>query len=130
MAHLRLEALRRRVWFKALSNLERGLLDFVVRAVDKPKSQRLIEVLAKIVVKLKKALMNPLKRFIEEIGRPLAKKISMIALRWGNKSATEWAEDESFMRYLVIINVNNPPGFRLNEIPLVSKSYQMVVNIG
>jgi len=111
LARLRLEAMRRHVWFKALSSLERGLVDFVIKVVDKPRSLRLIEVLARIIVKVKKAMMSPIKRLMEEIGRPLAKRISTIALRWGNKSAVKWAEDESFIRYLTIINVNNPSGF-------------------
>ena len=83
----------------------------MIKVVDKPRSLRLIEVLARIIVKVKKAMMSPIKRLMEEIGRPLAKRISTIALRWGNKSAVKWAEDESFIRYLTIINVNNPSGF-------------------
>jgi len=87
LARLRLEAMRRHVWFKALSSLERGLVDFVIKVVDKPRSLRLIEVLARIIVKVKRAMMSPLRRLMEEVGRPLAKRISAIALRWGNKSA-------------------------------------------
>ncbi|MBS7605907.1 hypothetical protein KEJ31_06360, partial [Candidatus Bathyarchaeota archaeon] len=88
------------------------LVDFVIKVVDKPRSLRLIEVLARIIVKVKRAMMSPLRRLMEEVGRPLAKRISAIALRWGNKSAVKWAEDESFIRYLTIINANNPSGFR------------------
>ncbi|MEM2314469.1 MAG: hypothetical protein QXN40_06880 [Candidatus Bathyarchaeia archaeon] len=116
MARIRLEALRRRIWFKVLSNLERGLVDFVIKAVDSPRSPRLIEALARIIVKVKKAMMSPVKRLMGHIGRPLAERISAIALRWGNKGAAEWAEDEGFIRYLTIINMNSIPGFRLSEV--------------
>lgn len=115
LAQIRLEAMRRRVWFRVLSSLERGLVDFVIRVIDKPRSQRLIEVLAKIVVKIKRAIMSPIKHLMEIVGRPLAKKISIIALRWGNRSALKWVEDEGFIRYLTIVNMNNIPGFRLSE---------------
>ncbi|MEM2441347.1 MAG: hypothetical protein QXX99_03135 [Candidatus Bathyarchaeia archaeon] len=117
LARIRLEALRRRgVWFKALSSLERGLVDFVIRVVDRPRSPKLIEVLARIIVKVKRAMMSPIRRLMEEVGRPLAKKISTIALRWGNKGAAEWAEDEGFIKYLTIVDMNNIPGFRLSDI--------------
>ncbi|MEM2593805.1 MAG: hypothetical protein QXS36_02115 [Candidatus Bathyarchaeia archaeon] len=107
---------RRGVWFKALSSLERGLVDFVIRVVDRPRSPKLIEVLARIIVKVKRAMMSPIRRLMEEVGRPLAKKISTIALRWGNKGAAEWAEDEGFIKYLTIVDMNNIPGFRLSDI--------------
>lgn len=118
LARLRFEALRRHVWFKALSNLERGLVEFVIRTINKPRSLKLIMVLARIVVKVKKSMMSSLRRLMEEVGRPLAKKISIIALSWGNKSAVKWAEDESFIKYLTIINVNSPPEFKVSETEL------------
>ncbi|MEM2638509.1 MAG: hypothetical protein QW113_00655 [Candidatus Bathyarchaeia archaeon] len=121
LARVRLEAMRRHVWFKALSSLERGLVDFVIRVVDRPRSPRLIESLARIVIKVKMAMMSPLRRLMEEIGRPLAKRISTIALKWGNKNAVEWAEDKGFMRYLTIVDMNNIPGFRLSESLLMNQ---------
>ena len=105
LARIRLEALRRHVWFKALSSLERGLVDFVIRVVDRPRSLKLIEALARIIVKVKKVMISPLRRLMEQVGKPLARRISMIALRWGNRSAAEWARDEGFIRYLTIMNL-------------------------
>jgi len=105
LARIRLEALRRHVWFKVLSSLERGLVDFVIRVVDRPRSPKLIEALARIIVKVKKAMISPLRRLMEQVGKPLARRISMIALRWGNRSAAEWARDEGFIRYLTIMNL-------------------------
>jgi len=105
LARIRLEALRRHVWFKALSSIERGLVDFVIRVVDRPRSLKLIEALARIIVKVKKAMISPLRRLMEQVGKPLARRISMIALRWGNRSAAKWARDEGFIRYLTIMNL-------------------------
>lgn len=75
----------------------------MIKTIKRPKSPTLIMVLVNIVVKVKKAMMSPLRRLMEEVGRPLAKRISAVALRWGNKSAVEWAEDKDFIRYLTII---------------------------
>ncbi|MEM4005835.1 MAG: hypothetical protein QXM43_09450 [Desulfurococcaceae archaeon] len=105
LARIRFEALRRHVWFKVLSSLERGLVDFVIRVVDRPRSPKLIEALARIIVKVKKAMISPLRRLMEQVGKPMARRISMIALRWGNRSAAEWARDEGFIRYLTIMNL-------------------------
>jgi hypothetical protein len=104
LAKVRSEAKRRGVWSRVLSNVERNILDLTIKYVKKPKSPRFIDVLAKIVVKVKASLMKPLKILMAQIGRPLAKKISMIARSWGNKDAEEWAEDEGFARYLTIID--------------------------
>jgi len=112
---IRKEAMRNNVWFKALSRLERNILDLVSKCIKKPKSPKLIDVLAKIVVKVKKACMSPIFRLVEQIGRPLAKRISQIAKRWGNKTADFWAKDEIFIKYLTIIEINNIPGFRLSD---------------
>ena len=115
LASLRDEAKRRRVWFRVLSWLDRRLVDLAIRVVDRPRSMVLIMALAKVVVKIKKALMSPLKRLMDRVGRPLAKKISMIALRWGYRGAVEWAEDEGFIKYLTVIDMNSVPGFRLSD---------------
>lgn len=114
-------AMRRHVWFRVLSSLERGLVNFVIKVVNKPRSQVLVEILSRIVVKVKRALMSPVTRFMEIVGRPLAKKISQIALKWGHKEALEWTEDINFIRYLAIISMNNIPGFRLGDILLAER---------
>jgi len=118
LLRLKREAMWKRIWYKVLSNLERGLVDSIIKAIRRPRSPTLIMVLAKIVVKVKRALLSPLAQLMEVVGRPLAKRISMIAYKWGYERALEWSEDKGFIRYLVIIDVNNPPGFRLSEILL------------
>jgi len=115
LARVRLEALRRRIWFKALSSLERGLVDSVIKVIDRPRSPKLIEALARIIVKVKKAMISPLRRLMEQVGKPLARRISIVALRWGNRSAAKWAEDEGFIKYLTIMDINNISGFRLSS---------------
>jgi len=115
LAKIRKEAWRKKVWFKALSRLERSILDLASKCVDKPKSPMLIDMLAKIVVKVKKAFMSPIFRLMEYIGKPLAKKISWIAKSWGNKTAESWVKDKGFLKYLTIIEINNIPGFRLSN---------------
>jgi hypothetical protein len=104
LAKVRSKAKRRRIWFRCLSKVERDILDLTIKYVEKPKSPRFIDMLAKIVVKVKASLMRPLQMLMARVGKPLARKLSMIARSWGNKDAEEWAEDESFARYLTVMD--------------------------
>jgi len=116
LAKLRERARRRNVWFGSLCKGERDIVDLTIRCVDRPRSPRLIDILAKIVVKIKRALMGPIFRLMERVGRPLAKKLSRIAKGWGNEAAGRWVEDVGFVRYLTIVDMNNILGFRLSDI--------------
>jgi len=109
---LRRRALRRGMWFKVLDRAERAILDLVPKCVDRPKSPRLIDAIAKIIVKLKAALASPIMKLRSQIGWPLAQKISQIAQKWGNKKAREWAEDKGFIQYWTIIKINDISIFR------------------
>ena len=104
LAEVREEAKRKRVWYRMLPKLDRDVLDLTIRCVGELKSTRLIEVVTKIVVKLKAALQNRLTRLMDEVGVPMAKKLGDIAWGWGNRSADKWAQDKSFVRYLAVMN--------------------------
>ncbi|MHA1210528.1 MAG: hypothetical protein ACTSRF_15070, partial [Candidatus Freyarchaeota archaeon] len=106
LSKIRWKAIRSRVWLNVLDVAERGILTLVPKCVDVVKSPYMIDVLAKIVVKLKKALMSPLERFRREVAWPLAARISRIAVGWGNKSAAEWAEDKNYVKWLAVNKFN------------------------
>ncbi|MEM1756522.1 MAG: RRXRR domain-containing protein [Candidatus Bathyarchaeia archaeon] len=106
---LRDAALKKRVLGKALSAEERAILDLTVKYVKKPRSPKIIDVLARIAVKIKMALISPLKRLMGLVGRPLAMRISRIAVNWGYKAAESWAEDEGFIRFLTVTS----PAFQM-----------------
>jgi hypothetical protein len=93
-------AQRRGVWFRALSRVERGIVDLTVKVVDCIKSGRLAKVLEAIVEKLQLALENKADKLVRTIGLPLARKISDIAVSLGNRLALMWANDRGFARYL------------------------------
>jgi hypothetical protein len=63
--------------------------------------------LAKIIAKIQNASRSSLVDLVNHVGKPLARRISRIAQKWGNKPAQEWAEDEGFSRYLTIVNMNS-----------------------
>ena len=102
-------ALRRGVWFRALSRVERGVLDLTARYVDCIKSVKLANVVTAILEKLKLATESMVDRLVRTVGLPLAQKIGLIAQKWGNFSAKEWATDTSFACFLAVMNTNRLP---------------------
>lgn len=104
-------ALRRGVWFRALNRLERGVLDLTVKYVDSIKSSKLAKVVTAIIDKLQLAMESLVERMVRVIGRPLAQKIGSIAVSWGNRSASKWADDRAFARYLAM-NFSAKPSMR------------------
>jgi hypothetical protein len=116
LLRVRRKALRNGVWFKVLDSVERAILNLVPRCVETPRSAKLIDALAKIIVKINDALKSQVHDLISRVGRPLAKRLSRIALNWGHKTAVEWALDEGFWKYLAIVNMNNIPGFRVGDM--------------
>ena len=92
LAGMKLRALRRRVWFRVLDRVERGLLDLTIRWVDNVRSGRLTETLLRILAKLARAMEQGMARVLV-IGRELALRASVLAVRWGNVDAYSWRLD-------------------------------------
>lgn len=106
LARIRLMAIRRGVWFKVLSRLERGLVDLSLKVVRIISSKILARAICSIMKKLLKALESKFRLQMRLIGAPLVKKISHIAKKWGNKTAHEWASDLGFIQYLTVMKMN------------------------
>jgi hypothetical protein len=99
-------ALRRGVWFRALSLAERGILDLTMRYVATIRSATLAKVVTAILEKLKNASESIVDRLVREVGFSLAKKIGGIAQSWGNGLAASWGSDAGFARYLAVAHLN------------------------
>jgi len=95
-------ALRRRIWFRVLSRVERGVLDLTMRYVENIKSAKLVKLVTTILEKLKLALESSIDRLVRTVGLTLAEKVSAVAISWGNKSAKKWVDDPAFARFMVI----------------------------
>lgn len=95
-------ALRRRVWFKLLNRVERGIIDLTVKYVNTIKSRKLAIVVTAIISKLQSTTESTVDKLVRTIGLPLTRKISNIAISWGNRLASRWADDCSFAKFLVL----------------------------
>ena len=106
IGRVKTRALRRGIWYSAITRIERACLDLVIRLVDEVHSRLLGKVLFSVMEKLEEAMEGKVSRLIREVGCNLAKKLSKIAYEWGNESAVRWAEESNFMRYLTITYLN------------------------
>lgn len=111
LINLKSIALRSGAWFMALRRAERVLIDLTIQIVDRVRSPVLAKTLLSIIKKLEYASENRVSREIREIGFPFAHKLSLLAQKWGNKCARDWAFDLSFARFLAIMHINSPALF-------------------
>ncbi|MFQ5836398.1 MAG: hypothetical protein ACE5HG_00925 [Candidatus Bathyarchaeia archaeon] len=112
LAEIRTKAIRRGVWFKALTRAERAQMELTMRVVKRIRSLLLTRVLGSIIEKLLDAMESKVARLMREVGRGLAQKLSRIAQSWGNKSAGHWEADPDFTQYLTITYMNTPATFK------------------
>jgi len=106
LARLRSLSVRRGVWFRVLSRLDRGLVDLTLRMLNSIRSRTLATTLWSIMQRLVEALEGKVSWMMRQVGGPLAEKMSRIAQGWGNKTARGWINDMGFVRYLAIMKLN------------------------
>ena len=105
---IKIKAVRRGIWFRALTKTERAFIDLAVIVVEKVRSRLLGKVLFSLIKKLNENMESHVVCLMREVGGNLAKKLSKIAQAWGNESAVRWAEDSGFKRYLTVTYMNAP----------------------
>jgi galactitol-specific phosphotransferase system IIC component len=109
---LRLKAMRAGVWFRVLPRIDRVLVDLTIRVASSIRSVTLAKNILVVVRKLEGLLESSLSRALREVGFPLAQKLSLVAQKWGNASAGNWASDSSFAFFLAVLHINNPKTFK------------------
>ena len=104
---IKAKALRRRVWFRALSRVERCIVDLTIRCVERVRSPVLARTIFAIINKILKTLENRFLEKVNKVGSAVAEKVCRIALGWGNVGASSWRRDVDFVRFLGINAVNS-----------------------
>lgn len=112
LSKIRAKAMRRGIWFRVLTRAERGQMELTMKIVERIRSFILAKVVTSIVKKLLDAMESRVVRLMREVGRPLARRLSMIAQELGNKLAGQWAADPGFIQYLTISHMNTPAAYR------------------
>jgi hypothetical protein len=93
-------------WFKTLSRIDRVLIDLAIEVTDGVRSSRLADALQSIAKKIEDKLENRVSFATDRIGIPLARRLGMLAQKWGNNLALEWTTDPLFARFLAILHIN------------------------
>ena len=104
-------ALRKRVWYRALDGVERGIVNLTIDLVERVKSLRLAGAIADILGKLEEALKSEFTRHVESFGYGKMRQVIAAAVRLGCTEALNWG-CEGFARLLTLNNMYNPVGWR------------------
>lgn len=108
LIRIKMRAVRAGVWFRTLPRIDRALLDLSIKVVKSICSTTLAKSISAITCKLENSLRGSLSKTLKDRAVQLAQKISAMAQKWGNVSAINWGSDESFIRFLIIMNFNKP----------------------
>ena len=111
--HLKTAALRNGAWFKVLQRIDRVLFNLTIKVVVCIRSIKLQKSIRLIISKLEDAMGRSCLAHLKKIGLPLAQKISFMAQKIGNISASGWAFDSSFVVFLAVMHINKVKTFKL-----------------
>jgi hypothetical protein len=98
--------MRAGVWFKALPRIDRVLVDLTIKVAENIHSLFLAKNILTVMGKLEGLLESSVLKSWRAVGRLLAEKLSLIAQKWGNASAKNWATDSSFAFFLAVMRTN------------------------
>jgi predicted metal-dependent TIM-barrel fold hydrolase len=108
---LKVKAIRSGVWFRSLSRIDRVLFDLTMKVAVTVRSFILAKNILTVVRKLENSMASKFLCAVQEIGFPLARKLSLIAQKWGNVTAKEWEYDKGYAKYLAAMSFNKPKMF-------------------
>ena len=103
---IRSRALRTRIWFRALSKVERAIVDLTIRCIAKIRSNVLARTISMIVSKLLWSLEEGFMKRAERIGCEIAESLCTLGERWGNNAFSTWKYDKRFIKLLGVNALN------------------------
>ena len=106
LVKLRMKALRAGVWFRALPRIDRVLVDLTIKVASSVRSTTLAKNILVVTRKLEGLLESSLSRAFRSVALQLARKLSLVAQKWGSLYAKKWDSD----LLLRAINIENESG--------------------
>jgi len=103
---IRSRTLRTRVWFRALSKVERGIIDLTIKCVERIRSNVLARTISTIVNKLLDSLEEGFMTRADRVGYKIAERLCTLGKRWGNKACSTWKYDNNFVEFLGVNALN------------------------
>lgn len=108
---LKLKAMRSGVWFRALPRIDRVLVDLTIKVAGTVRSFTLAKNILNVIRKLENIMESKFLRAVKENGFALARRLGLIAQKWGNNNAKNWELNKGFARYLAVMSINEPKLF-------------------
>ena len=109
---VRLAALRKRVWYRVLDRVERGIVNLTIDVVMKVQSSVLAGELVKILAKLRDASKSAFTRHVESYGYLKLREIVRQADALGCEGACGWLMDLGFAEWFALNSFYKPAGWR------------------
>lgn len=106
LVKIKSRALKTRVWFRALSRVERAIIDLTIKCVEKVRSTVLAGTISTIVGKILQSLEEDFMTRAERVGHQIAEKICALGERWGNKTYSTWKCEKGFIKFLGVSMLN------------------------
>jgi len=100
LVKIKSRAMRTRVWFRALSKVERAIIDLTIKCVEKVRSNVLAGTISAIVGKILRFLEEGFMTRAERIGNKIVEELCAVGERWGNEACSTWKCDKCFVRFL------------------------------
>ena len=104
-------ALRKRIWYRVLDRVERGIVDLTIRFVDSVKSRILAGQLDNILAKLMDAAKSAFTRYVEGYGVAKMREVVCTAIGLGSEAAVGWLSP-GFAMWFALNDMHNPVGWR------------------
>ena len=92
------KAIRRGLYFRNLSRLERGILELTMKYVPKITSLELGNAIARILAKLVIVLGSKFLASVETLGRQMVNNVLQVAKIWKVRDASSW-DNKKFVTY-------------------------------
>ena len=106
LARIKSRALRTRMWFKALSKVERAIVDLTIKCVENIRSTVLAKTITAIIDKILQFFEEDFITRAEKVGHEIAERLCAIGERWGNKACSTWKYDMCLIRFLGVTTLN------------------------
>jgi hypothetical protein len=87
------------------------LVDLTIKVAGNVRSFTLAKKILAVIRKLESVIESRFLRAVKEVGFPTARKLGLIAQKWGNVTAKSWECDKDFAKYLAAISFNEPKRF-------------------
>ena len=107
LVKIRSRALRTKVWFKALSRVERAIVDLTIKCVEKIRSNILSDTISTIIDKILQFLEEDFMARAETLGSKIAACLCSLGKKWGNRTCSAWENDNCFIKFLGVNTLNN-----------------------